>query len=216
MRLSWLVGLGLLVCGCGLADYESKMIDAQKRQEYFEEETRLLGDPKNALISPKGLDKDGKEVPLAADVHLRPPLGIKTEPTRDPRADLYWYPQSTSGVAFIRVGLAFGSPQQKDFATSVLKSLAAPGSVTGKPHSIQPPGRSARTFEQYEFQDNQEFYSVNIWTGPRRQAAIIFVTPVAQKDATRRARDVSLGSFYVDGEKVNHTEPISAVPPAPS
>lgn len=59
--------LVLALTGCGLADYEKKMRDADARVQRFDEENRLLGDP---LALPSG-----DQAP-PVDVFLRPPRGV--------------------------------------------------------------------------------------------------------------------------------------------
>src|SRR4051812_42893529 len=62
MRSYWLAGLGFLVCGCGLADYEQEMLKAERRQKYLEEENRLLD---SHVQMPTRPDKSGAKLPVA-------------------------------------------------------------------------------------------------------------------------------------------------------
>jgi hypothetical protein len=95
---------GLLLCcavlpGCGLADYEARMAEAQERVKRFERENSLLDEPldipthKVTVKSPDGQTFED-QVPVAR-VFLRPPRGIsKTAKNKDkaPGALFYQYP----------------------------------------------------------------------------------------------------------------------------
>ena len=217
MRWYWLAGLGLLACGCGLADYEQRMISSQVRQQHFEEENRLLD---SDLRKPYKADKSGQKYPVAA-VALRPPRGINTEPfnEKEPRGDLlysYRPRQEKSGSPFALVELAFANASQKDFTAEVLKNFTFLGKPAIQQRKLHAAGRLAHTFETIEFADDQFFYSVNIWHGPSKQVAIVYwITPPAQKDSCRRVIQMSLESFAGDGETVDRTGPADSVPRPP-
>jgi hypothetical protein len=223
MRLYWLVGLGLLVCGCGLADYEQKMIDTQTRQQRWEEENRVLG---GELRVPAPVNAKGKRVALA-DLFLRPPVGILTNPTdeNNPRAGvLYSYspPKGKLAGPFAMVELAFGDLKDKDFIVELIKKGWG---VVNHPAPAQrqvqqqnrpgPPPPPPRVFLSTEFEDNQYFYSVNVWRGPKQQVAVVYWVLRAQKEASKRAIQLSLESFLGDGERVNRMGPLDVVPGPP-
>jgi hypothetical protein len=220
MRSYWLAGLGFLVCGCGLADYEQQMVSVQARQQHIEEEARLLdGSP---LRMPVREDKNGTKAAVA-DLFLRPPAGIGNVPTNeaDPRGGLlysYLPRQGKMVSAFARVEFAVGDLKNKDFAGDVLKTFTATSKPTSRQHKLHAPGRLPHSFETFEFQDEQFFYSVNVMRGSYRQVAIVFwVTPPDKKEASKRAIQVSLESLAVDNEKLNKVGPLDVVPgPPPS
>ena len=71
-RLSFALLL-LALTGCGLADYEKKMREADARVQRFDEENRLLGDP---------LTLPTDHAP-PVDVFLRPPRGVSKSGAAD-------------------------------------------------------------------------------------------------------------------------------------
>ena len=110
-RLVRMGGLAAVVClaaGCGVADYEKHMVEAQNRLARFEEESRLLDAP---LAIPQREDKEKVQRPLA-NLFFRPPHGISTTPANenDPRLRLlYSYqPRDKASSAVKAVELAFG------------------------------------------------------------------------------------------------------------
>jgi hypothetical protein len=218
MRLYWLAGLGLLVCGCGLADYEQKMTDAQARVQRYEEENRVLGPN---LHMPMTTNDKGKKV-RALDVFLRPPLGInpKTSNQSDPLGGrLYNYdrPRTNPVGSFARVQLAVGDVKEKDFIAELIKAgWGAVSHPAPTPRSVQPMNRPARTFHTTEFEDGTYFYSVNVFRGRTRQVAVVYWVDRKQKDASKRALQISLESFVGEGERVINIGPLDVVPRPPS
>jgi hypothetical protein len=217
MRWYWLAGLGLLLSGCGVADYEQKMIETQKRQQYYEEVTRLLGP---SLRVPAPANKEGKKVALA-DMDIRPPMGIdvKCANENEPRGGMLYsyHPRKPKAAgAFALVELAFGDPKQKDWAVELHKagwpSINRPAP---RPTVVNRVGRPPVTFQTTEFQDNDFFYSVNHWQGKRRQLAVVYWVQRSQAAASKRVLTLSLESFHGEGERVNRAGPLDFVPPAP-
>src|SRR5258707_15411387 len=88
-RACWPGLLLMLVSGCGVGAYESKMLEAQARMKRFEEESALL-DPA-PLVIPQVEKKDGGKVPIA-NIYLRPPRGVNSEAANaaDPRLRLFY------------------------------------------------------------------------------------------------------------------------------
>jgi hypothetical protein len=213
----WLGGL-LLASGCGVADYEGKMLSAQKRLERYEEESRLLGNP---LTLPSRDTKDaGKQ--RIAHLFLRPPKGISTtaENESEPRNRLlYSYrPRSANaagGVALVE--LAAGD--QKDFAAEVLRCVNPSGKAASRTREVRHPLRqTATTFETTEFEDDQYFYTVNVWRGAKNQIAVVYWVFKDRRAGASKAVDLSLESFAVDAEasrqqKSWHLSPLKMTEP---
>jgi hypothetical protein len=98
-RAAWAaLPLALLAGGCGLADYEARMQQAQARVNRYDEENRVLGDP---IIIPSrkveakvegGRRGAARSVPIVA-LFLRPPRGISPAPEDEAIKDLVFrYP----------------------------------------------------------------------------------------------------------------------------
>jgi hypothetical protein len=192
-----LLPLVLGLAGCGLSDYEKLMVEAQKRAQRFDEETRSLGEP---ISVPKRSEK-GQEVPLA-NVFFRPPKGISKNPEGTPRGELlYSYMPVPGGAArdFTRVEMAFAS-DSKDFANDVTRNFQATEAVTPRTQQVQPPGRPPLTFQVLEFDDPQFSYSVNIYQRNQTQVAIVFQLVKGRREAARKVIDLSLSSLAVDDE----------------
>jgi hypothetical protein len=184
----------LFAGGCGVADYESRMVDAQKRLEHFEEASRLLDSP---LVPPLTVTKEGSKVPIA-NMFLRPPKGIADKPADEPRMRiLYSYRRRTAGPV-LWVELAFGN--QKEFAGEVLSCFGATGK-TSQQRTVRDPVRNAtNTFTTTEIEDEQFFYSINIHQDGKSQIAVIYHVPRGQRGAAARAVELSLASFAVGRE----------------
>jgi hypothetical protein len=144
--------LALLAAGCGLADYEAKMREADARVQRFDEENKALDEP---LTIPTVKEKEtNRDVPLA-DLFLRPPKGIAkngkwSEGSSPP---LYYYPAASAGVC-TDVYLIFGDAKQDrdKFRGQVEALLHAPQPPPAwQPRSYTPPGRPPRTFDVAEF-----------------------------------------------------------------
>src|SRR5687767_7030153 len=122
-RPAWLpLALLLVACGCGLDDYERKMVEAQERLKRYEEEERLLGP---AIVIPSRTDGKGEEKePILAGLHLRLPAGLKTEAAneKDPRsrgaAKLYTFP-GASGSTFTKAELGVAG-EKKELLSDVI------------------------------------------------------------------------------------------------
>jgi hypothetical protein len=205
IRACWPGLLLLLVSGCGVGAYESKMLDAQARVKRFEEESTLL--EKDPLVIPQVEKKeDGKDpvkVPIA-NVYLRPPLGINSKAVNetDPRNGLlftYDPRQPKAAGPVTRVELALGD--QKEFVAEVLRTFGAPDKPAFRPRPF--PGatpESVTTFETLELDDGTYVYSINIWRGQRIQAAVVYWMGREQRGLAAKAVEVSLGTFAVDEE----------------
>jgi hypothetical protein len=198
------------VSGCGVAEYESKMIDAQQRLERFVKEDKMLGPP---LVIPKHLDKFEIKRPWA-NLFFRPPKGIRAmyletdaeEPEPILRGDLlydYVPPPNLTAGGVARVELAFGD--QKDFATTLMGNF--PSSELKKTQrTFRPPGRQiAITFETIEIEGREGgidyLYSINR-TATKNNVQIAVVYWVLKSEISKVKSsgmlDLSLESFALD------------------
>jgi len=99
MKRFILGGIVLVLAGCGLEEYESRMIRAQEKVKRYDDLNAVLDDalemPKHSVTEKQpGGRETTKEMPW--DVFLRPPLGIKSKPVGEPREGiLYHYSRGT-------------------------------------------------------------------------------------------------------------------------
>jgi hypothetical protein len=192
----------VLLSGCGVADYESKMLKAQIRLKRYEEEKELLAEP---LIIPSRENKEGKRKTIA-NVFLRPPKGIVSRAANadNPRDNLlYSYnPRSAREAgAVAMVELAAGS--QKAFEGQVLRCFNTGGKAYPKAraHAVRHPLREVpMNFETTEFEHGQYFYSINICRIPQTAIAIVYWLDKKQTASATRAVELSLESFAVEQE----------------
>ena len=80
----------VLLCGCGLADYEKRMDEQRERLRLLDEEATLLGD---MIELPSGKDTYGKEVQVPFEIFLRFPKGINGAYVPGPKAIYYFAKQ---------------------------------------------------------------------------------------------------------------------------
>src|SRR5262245_52836564 len=149
-RPAWPLLVPLLLCGCGLGDYESKMVEAQKRLARYEEEERLLGP---AIVIPTRDDGKGEKEPIVASLHLRLPQGVATSPAneKDPRsrgaAKLYTYPASSGQFKLAELGVG---GKEKELLDDVLGLYHQTNEPKRSQRQVRPPGREALTFATTE------------------------------------------------------------------
>ncbi|MFO0880589.1 MAG: hypothetical protein U0840_24850 [Gemmataceae bacterium] len=206
-RAPRLACLGLLVFlgGCGLSDYENRMMQAQLRHDRFEQEAKYLAGSV-LLTAVEGKDGTRTNPPL---LYFRPPRGISNSPENptEPRAGLlYTFRPITAGAAgpFNAVEIAWALDNSNEFAEKVLRCFSATSAPAQRLRPIAVPGRDKVTFETTEFEDGQHFYSINRWKGDQEQIIIAYWVILAQKAQASKVIDISLESFAVmkDGAKL--------------
>jgi hypothetical protein len=192
-----LAGLGvLLAAGCGVDEYEKKMVEAQTRAKRFDEESAVLGAP---IVVPSPPDKDGSQRPIA-NFFLRLPKGIRTTAEKDNEAQfLYTYPSTGSASGpFVEVQVAVGD--QKDFAVDVKRRFPAKEINSQKRQMTNPLHQQPTTFDTTELEDAQYFYSINIYRDEKKQIAIVYKVASQQRETAAKTIRKSLESFAVDQE----------------
>jgi hypothetical protein len=136
-RLALCVAL-LTSAGCGVADYEKKMQDAEVRVQRIDEENRLLGDP---------LDVPARSGAPAVVVFLRPPKGVPSVPQKDAFPFRY---VATSGVCSdVYVALADGPKQVEKLIEDTFEEAAQNWQAV----TVNSGGKKAVSFEAVEFLD---------------------------------------------------------------
>ncbi len=242
LRLTCGLFLGT-VLGCGLADYEDKMKQSQKKLERFDEEVRALDEPiQLPKKKVKDKDKGEREEPIAL-IFLRPPRGIQPKASK-PEGDLYRFPRApqpgqqpapTPGATpsasspFLDVCVVWKSDKEDpdNFARSILQRFP---SKDGKPLSTPPdreipsPDENRRTVKVYEyFEPTGSYCTIAIRSKGKLRVAVIYQVEKGKK--TKQTDDVtrySIDSLAIDDE-VDLAEKLQArlgprlqAPPPPS
>ncbi|MFL5242828.1 MAG: hypothetical protein ACJ8FY_12025 [Gemmataceae bacterium] len=184
--------LGLLLSGCGLADYEAKMAEEQARIQRVEEENNNLDEP--VVIPPpkKEADKDSK-IP---DLFFRPPKGIGHTAQKDLYGGLlYVYPRtgSAEGIQDAYIGFSKG---RKDFLKDVLKVFPSNPPAKKSVTERTPPGRNLLHFETITIEDTSS--TVILHTLPYDDQLLLVgfrVDRKAESNQTAKRMDMSLESL---------------------
>jgi hypothetical protein len=190
-----------LAGGCGVHEYEKKMLDSQIRLQRWEEEGKVLGSPFNV---PTRKNAEGDEESIV-NLFLRLPKNLENSPETDKRGTpiqrnnlLYVYKEGSPGPVS-RFELAVGD--QKDFATDVLR--LCPGKVTTRQTSYKVAGRENPTnFETFEVTTeggDKYFYSINIWNGSTKVALVYWILK-GKEAAGKQLVEASLQTFGGDKE----------------
>jgi hypothetical protein len=129
----------LALTGCGVANYEKQMQEAEVRIQRIDEENRLLGDPLNIPTLPKT---------PSVSVFIRPPLGVS--PTTSRKDEFPYHYLGNSGVCLdMYVVRADGLKKVEKLIEDAFEVPAQ----NWQPATINPPNRKPNTFEAVEFND---------------------------------------------------------------
>jgi hypothetical protein len=130
----------LAVAGCGLADYEKKMREADARVQHFDEENKLLGDP---------LNLPGADRAPPVDVFLRPPRGVSKSGAAD---DPYHFAGGAGLCSDLY--LMFGDAEGgKDKLEKQVEERFGAAGLNWQPVTVRPADRPALDFDAAEFAD---------------------------------------------------------------
>jgi hypothetical protein len=160
---------GLACAGCGLGEYEAKMLAEQQRLERFDRDNRLLGDPVSA---PAAWARATSSIP---ELFLRLPRGVRPAPDENPWNDpLFHYPGD--GRPFDRVFLAWGGG--KDLRADVEKLYAAAKKSPLTATTTPLPGAPALTLtgfaaEEAPERDGRQFVSY-VYFDPTGRLAVVY------------------------------------------
>jgi hypothetical protein len=198
------------LCGCGLTDYEAKMLAAQKRAQRLEEEFKNLDEP----VAIPTRKENEVETPLA-NVFFRPPRGIGPTAAANPLAGLvhFYLPRQPVAVHqpgtpvapppisdVLAVGLAFATNRQ-DFANEVLRTLTASDQVTRTRREVRSPGRPAATvYDILEFDDMWHSYSIYVSASGPTQVAVVYRMAKGRRGNVSGPLTLSLESLALDAD----------------
>ena len=188
----------LLAAGCGLADYEKRLQEAEKRAARFDEQAKGLGSPLDMPMAPPK-----PKLPPAAlgRVFLRPPRGFSIQPAKEVRSGdrhPYWPSKAGSALPFFEVDLAFGTAGDQEFHARLAKAI--PGTPGPKSdYATHPPARAGTRFWRTIVDAGTLEYSVNTWPGgDHGPVAAVFCYDKAARAAASKAIDLSLETFAAD------------------
>ncbi|HKB37939.1 MAG TPA: hypothetical protein VKD72_15945 [Gemmataceae bacterium] len=174
-------GLLLLAgCGCGLGDYEQKMLEEQQRVGRIDKENKELAD--GPLEVPTGQ-------PL--DLFLRPPRGVSVQPEASTdRTGFYRY-KGDANTGNVYVGWA---GKEKDFKDKVGSAFGkgTPGTLTTEPWDREGVALDTVTVEEA----NRTFH---IYLTPGNRLALIYEVPKAGK-LSPDALKASLNTLALDAD----------------
>ena len=234
--------LAVLLAGCGLAEYEDKMVASQARVQRFDDDNKYLGEPLAVPLRKvkvkQGDDKEVEQDEPVAELFLRPPRGI------DPKWDdkdktqpglFYHYKAAETGRggqpappgddpaavgAFTDLYLAIAS-EPKKFADRVVGHFPPAGPATSRRLDVQPFGRQPLSFEVTDFDAKDKTHvAVNVLLGNRTNLAVVFKMKNYDKnrDALDEARRRCLESLALDQDaaKARLAYTKRKPPPAPA
>jgi hypothetical protein len=177
----------LLPAGCGLSDYEERMLDAQTRLDRFDK----LDEP---LTLPP--------VQGAPDVFFRPPLGVRGTAEEAPEGSfIYRYarrnPRAATPVTEVIVALTTGQPR---FVAEVFKFFRTrPELVETQPREVAQEGQAPLAFDVSRYDAKVEGIAFETWVlrnAPADlQLAITFQIDKARLSDASALIDVSMGSL---------------------
>jgi hypothetical protein len=112
-----LMPAALLLVGCGLSDYEGRMLKSQTYVENKDREDQILGLP---LVPPPKLTAEGKRTDQPVmDLYIRPPRGINSQYDANQVSDIMWrYPAAggpgAANCPFTAMYLAVSTTMDRD------------------------------------------------------------------------------------------------------
>ncbi|NBO90884.1 MAG: hypothetical protein EBV06_00985 [Planctomycetia bacterium] len=182
--------LGLLLAGCGVAEYEARLKETQQRVKRYDEEAKLLGPLVNLPVSKNESGQDTTPIQFA----LRLPVALSTQPSKDPRGGLFYDylpAQVQASGAFPWAAVAFSKKDDAGFPENLMKWFQADGNVKRQSYVT----RHKVAFERTSFDHKEHSYWIHLHKGNQQQIAIVYAVPKVQANQNARAIDLSLDSF---------------------
>jgi hypothetical protein len=219
----WRIAAALLlgaIGGCGLAEYEAKMEDAQKRIDYLDKLNAYLGgaiEPPPPEKNPVGTDGTVTIKPKI-DLFLRVPKGIepKFEPTtqggllyRYLREPATLHPAQRAGIPakqppeFQEVLVAVSTDRSRDeFWTAILGTFGGIDTSSMTRETMQAPGRPSLMYEKLAFSLPPTSYFFFVHQAQNVLVAVVFVVKhdMAANSEVLAAMEYSLKSLGVGPE----------------
>jgi hypothetical protein len=212
-----------VLSGCGLSDYEAKMVSEQKRVQRFDDEAEFLDEPVEIPVK-KEAGSTGQPS-TQVDVFFRPPCGISSKPETTTRGELYRYLHPASQPVFgprakidpkralkdlvseVDLGVSIGG-EGNDFFKKVQQAYGLQ-KPTFVPETKQPPGHNRLEFQKTTFTDTSTpplVYSIYLCSLQNVHIAMVFLVPqdkASNPDSGKTVEkmiDLSLQSLAVGQE----------------
>ena len=208
--------------GCGLSDYEQRMLAAQTYIENKDHEERVLGAP---LAPPPKLSPEGKKIGQpVVDLYIRPPRGLNSQYEPDPFSDIMWRyaaPQGGSAAAncpFIAMYLAVSTTMDRDQFWQEVQKPFMPEDLSGISKVTKTPIDGPPLEFEYDSRTVEErgssksffmyVYRKDLPDGKVARVAIIFCTPenMGTGPAATEGIDMCLKTLTVGGRQVGGIE----------
>ena len=200
-RVWWGWGL-LLFSGCGLADYEAKMKDAQERLRQYQEQEKLL-DPAPRINPPTKITDPQLPPTVVLDFQLRAPRGISSQAPANARLELFYdyrpvKPQAAEPFQWL--SLAFAPRSDSNFVSNLLGRLPA----LTQPKQSDGQTRLGLKYRRLEFESQSPLdgqlssVAVYLFQGTSHQLAVIFFVTKGQLARATRAIEMSLDTLGFD------------------
>ena len=187
----------LLAVGCGLAEYESKMKEAQQRLKQYEEEEKVL-DPAPRLQPPtRTVDPALPPSPIL-DYQLRAPRGINPQSPTSARGELlydYAPTKANAALPFLYLSVAFAPLKEDKFGAQVL------GRITASTEHKQTTGKTrlGLMYRRIDFESDGTAVVVCLFQGTAHHFAVVYFVAKGQLARANRAIETSLDTFGFDG-----------------
>jgi hypothetical protein len=209
----------LFMLGCGLSDYEDRMLKSQTYVLNKDHEDQILGAPlaPPPKLSPEG-QKSGQPV---VDLYLRPPRAINSQYEPNPYSDIMWrYPTTTQGQAgltapFIAMYVAASTTMDRDQFWQDVQTPFMPVDLSGinKVTKTTIDGQlleyeqDSRTVE--ERGSSKSFYMyvyrTDLPDGKVARVAVVFCTPENAGTAAQEAIDMCLKTLSIGRKPASGT-----------
>jgi hypothetical protein len=179
----------VLAGGCGLGEYERKMLEQQARVERLERENKELAAP---LELPAG---DGEESP--PDVYLRPPKGIRSKPEKDLWGGLlHIYPAEGGNFAGVYVGWG----KKDSFKSDVLRLVGGSGARASAHKTAPADGRKELALELTAVESGDRL--THLYYEPRQRVAVVYAAEKAKWNAQAVQFSLNTLAFGADAARL--------------
>lgn len=199
-----IIGMLIVATGCGLSDYQEKMVHQQEILARLEKENSLLADPMS-IANPTRKDA----VPL--DLFMRPPTSVPAYPDQELFKEVLAVYNGSGGINV----LVATRHKKKNLEKEILETIPRTSEVAvGSFKTIPPPGGQPIQFRSLSFEAGEEEatkYRYYVYLTPRGEAAIIFQEQGAVGAAAKEARELSLSTFGMGKEAKRLADFYSAV-----
>lgn len=203
----------LASAGCGLAEYEAKMLYARDRIAFLEEQNKQLGPP---LKWPETFPIRGKDVNIVPvnEVFFRPPRGVAQMGEPRPYGPTMWRYAAASDSGFQELYFGASLEDMATFRSEVLRILGLTGAKADPVEAPRGPGRPPLRYESIVTEDRRSRLILYIGEQEPYRAAIAFRLPADVAVDTAKPRMLlSLSSLLTGSDAAQYHEAFARNPP---